>query len=519
MSQFVKSPCENPDRLTVRDAAPATAASAPVWTLVAAVVASSMAMIDGTAVNVALPMMQRGFNATSPQMQWVVEGYALFLSAFILLGGALGDKVGRRRVFLAGVVVFTAASAACAAAQTIPQLILFRCAQGFGAAFLTPGSLSLISAAYAGEARGRAIGTWSAFSFITTAIGPLLGGWLAQSLSWRYVFLINLPLAAGVYFISRAHIAESRDPQAHGKLDVAGSLLAVTGLGALVYGLIEVQARTTPAVIGAIVFGIAVLLVFVFAEMRAESPIMPLALFKSRRFSVANLYTLLLYSALGGSLYFVPFFLINVHRYTPFEAGAALLPMVAISFSLSRFAGGLAARIGPKVPLVFGAFVTAIAFLAYARIGTGGTYWTTFFPAVAILGIGVVSFVAPLTTTVMNSVSTAHAGAASGINNAVARTAGLVAIAVFGIALAYAFNAHFNRAMSAGHFTAATQRMAVRSRGVLLSAHMPAGVPDVDRARLSRAVDDSFTAGFRAAMLLGAALCAAAAVCAFAFRN
>lgn len=476
-------------------------------------------MIDGTAVNVALPTMQRGFEATSAQMQWVVEGYSLFLSAFILLGGALGDKIGRRAVFIGGVAVFALGSLACASAQSIAQLIFFRCAQGFGAAFLTPGSLSLISAAYDGQARGKAIGTWSAFSFITTAIGPLLGGWLAQTFSWRYVFVINIPLAIGVYLIARSRIAESRDPDAHGRLDVLGSLLAVTGLGALVFGLIEMQGRTSLPAIGAALFGAAVLCLFVFAESRAQSPIMPLKVFQSAKFTIANIYTLLLYAALGGSLYFVPFFLINVHRYTPFEAGAALLPMVLLSFSLSRFAGGLVARIGPRIPLVAGAFTTAIAFLMYARIGTGGSYWTTFFPAVCVLGLGVVSFVAPLTTTVMNAVSTAHAGVASGINNAVARTAGLIAIAVFGIVLAAQFNAHLDRGMAAGSYSATTRRVADRDRAVMVSGHLPAEMPNADRPRLSRLVDDSFTAGFRAAMLVGALLCACAGISAFALRN
>ena len=476
-------------------------------------------MIDGTAVNVALPLMQRGFNATSAQMQWVVEGYALFLSAFILLGGALGDKLGRRAVFMAGVVMFAAASVACGLCATIPQLILFRCAQGLGAAFLTPGSLSLISAAYKGEARGRAIGTWSAFSFITTAIGPLLGGYLAQAFSWRYVFFINIPLAALVFAIAWLKIGESRDPDAAGRLDVRGSLLAVTGLGALIYGLIAMQGRPSLPAAGAAVCGIAILGLFAAAERRADSPIMPLAVFHSRKFTIANVYTLLLYAALGGSLYFVPFFLINVRHYSPLAAGAALLPMVLISFTLSRFAGGLVARTGPRPPLIFGAFVTAAAFLAYARVGLTGSYWTTIFPAAVILGIGVVSFVAPLTTTVMNAISTAHAGVASGINNAVARTAGLLAVAVFGIALAAAFNAHFQRGMAESRFWSATRQMAARERAVLVSGHMPPDAPAVDRERLELLVDESFVRGFHAAMYLGAALCAAAGISAFALRD
>ena len=487
----------------------------PVWVLVAAIVASSMAMIDATAVNVALPMMQRGFNASAANLQWVIESYALFLSAFILLGGALGDKLGRRAVFAAGVVIFTLASVACAAAQTIEQLIIFRCMQGLGAALVVPGSLSLISAAYTdGAARGRAIGTWSGFGFITTAIGPLLGGWLAQAFTWRYVFIINVPLAAIVFYLAAAKIAESRDPNAEGPLDIAGSVLAVVGLGVLVFGLISLQSIADAMTIGASILGVLVLALFVFVESKAVSPILPLSVFASRQFSVANLYTLLLYAALGGSLYYVPFVLINVHRYTPLQAGAALLPMILISAALSRYAGGLVAKTGPKPPLVFGALVVALGFLAYARVGTGGTYWTTFFPAICILGIGIVSFVAPLTTTVMNALSTAYAGVASGINNAVARTAGLLAIAVFGIVLTSAFNAHFNRALESASLSGPSLRMASRDRAILVGGHMPSQTPRADRARLQRIVDDSFQLGFRAAMLVSAGLCAASALCA-----
>ncbi len=450
-------------------------------------------------------------------MQWIVEGYALFLSAFILLGGALGDKIGRRSVFIGGVVLFTAASVACGFAPSIALLIVFRCVQGLGAAFLVPGSLALISAAYKGEARGRAIGTWSAFSFITTAIGPLLGGWFAQALSWRYVFFINVPLAAFVFAVAWLKIQETRDPEATGPLDLTGSLLAVAGLGGIVYGFIEMQSRISIVPSICAVAGAAILVWFVFAEKRAAEPIMPLRVFRSRKFTVANVYTLLLYAALGGSLYFVPFFLINVHHYTPLEAGAALLPMVLISFSLSRFMGGLVARTGPRPPLVAGAFVTAIAFLAYARIGTGGSYWSTVFPAVVILGLGVVTFVAPLTTTVMNAVPTDHAGVASGINNAVSRTAGLVAIALFGIVLAWAFNTHFNQ--NASQLAPGTQKMAAHQRAVLVAGRIPPDAPKADRAKLQALVDESFDRGFRAAMLLGALLCAAAGVTALRLQD
>ncbi len=404
------------------------------WVLVAAILGSAMSFIDSTAVNVSLPVLQRELHATTGQTQWVIEAYALFLSALILLGGALGDLYGRRLVFGAGIALFAAASIGCALAPSIAWLIAARCVQGIGGALSTPGSLALLSAAYSGEARGRAIGLWSGFSALTSAAGPIIGGWLTQSFSWRYVFVINLPIAAIVLLVLFFFVAESRDETADRRIDVGGATLATVGLGLFVYGLIDMNAgRASAAAVAAVVVGLGVLCAFVLYERRVEDPMMRCDLFAVRDFSVSNVYTFLLYAALGGSLYFVPFVLINVHHYSPTEAGAALLPFIAIMVAASRWSGGLVGRIGPRTPLLLGGMLAGLGFVAYALPGTGGSYWTTFFPAATILGLGGALFVAPLTTTVMNSVGVEHAGVASGINNAVARTAGLIGVAVLGV--------------------------------------------------------------------------------------
>jgi EmrB/QacA subfamily drug resistance transporter len=404
------------------------------WVLIVAILGSSMTFIDSTAVNVSLPVLQRELNMSTGQTQWVIEGYALFLSALILLGGALGDLYGRRLVFAIGIAVFAAASLACALASSAQWLVAARCIQGIGGALSTPGSLALLSATYVEKTRGEAIGLWSGFSALTSAAGPVIGGWLTQDFSWRYVFLINLPLAAVVLLLLVFFVPESRDESSERRIDLAGASLATLGLGLIVYGLIAMNAgRVSLQALGIVGAGLVVIVLFVLVERRSPDPMVRCDLFASRSFSAANVYTFALYMALGGSMYFVPFVLINVHHYTPTAAGAALLPFVLILVAASRWSGGLVARIGPRTPLLAGAIVAGIGFIAYALPGSGGSYWTTFFPAATILGIGGALFVAPLTTTVMNSVPTEHAGVASGINNAVARTAGLIGVALLGL--------------------------------------------------------------------------------------
>lgn len=488
------------------------------WALVAAIVGSSMVFIDGTAVNVALPVLQRELGAGSQAVQWVVEGYSLFLAALMLWGGSLGDHLGRKKIFGAGIALFAIASLACALSPNIETLIGARCAQGIGGALATPGSLALIASCFSGAARGRAIGTWSGTSAITSAVGPLLGGWLVQVASWRYVFLINLPLALLVLFALR-YPPESRDEEDPARLDFVGAALATSGLGALTYGLIRLQGSALDVsglwCIGA---GIAILIVFTFYEDEAREPMVPLDLFRSRSFTVANLYTLLLYAAIGGSLYFIPFDLINVQGYSPEAAGAALLPFVLVLSVFSRFSGGLVVRIGARIPLTLGALTAAVGFAAFGFSGIGRSFWVSFFPAGLILGIGAVLFVAPLTTTVMDSVSGLHAGTASGINNAVSRVAGLIAIAALGIVLAMTSQRNLTRELSHEHgITSATRAALDRDRDRVVSGRIPDDVTDRTQRRLTRgAIDRAYLAGFQVEMFTGAGLALLAGILAFA---
>jgi EmrB/QacA subfamily drug resistance transporter len=481
-----------------------------------------MAFLDATVVNVALPVMQRGLEATVGQVQWIVEAYALMLASLVLVGGALGDRLGRRRVFSAGVVLFALASAACGAAPGIELLIAARAVQGVGAALLVPGSLALISAAYSAEARGAAIGTWSAFSAITGAVGPVAGGWIVSYASWRWLFLFNVPVGALVALLAARKIPETRDPDASPRLDLAGAALATLGLGLVVYALIDSgsggagkgvagggdAARTLMLLL----LGAATLALFVVVEARRAAPMLPLSLFRSRTFAGANLLTFLLYAALGGAMFFVPFNLIQVQHYAPAAAGASLLPLVALIASMSRRSGALAARIGPRLLLTVGPLVAAAGFSLLALLpATGGVYWTTFFPGVVVLGLGMGLTVAPLTAAVMGAVEPRHAGVASGINNAVARAAGLLAIAGLGLLLLHRFNRALDRSLAPLSLPAEAMRAVEAQRSRLGGADFAAVAPSL-RAPLRAAFDGAFVAAFRALMLANAALAALAAL-------
>ncbi len=474
-----------------------------------------MAFIDGTVVNVALPALQRALQADVIDVQWVVEAYSLLLAAFLLVGGSLGDEFGRRRIFLLGVTLFALASAWCGFAPTIGQLIAARAVQGLGAALLVPGSLAIISSSFAVEERGRAIGTWSGFSAITAAIGPVLGGWLIENVSWRAVFFINLPLAALVIAISFWRVPESVSTE-KARLDWPGAILGALGLGTLVYGLIESSriGFTHPAVVFSLGAAVVLLGLFVLNEANRSSPMLPLGLFRGRAFAGANLLTLFLYGALGGTLFFLPLNLIQVQHYTSTAAGAALLPFILIMFVLSRWSGGLLGKYGAKIPLVVGPLIAAAGFALFLRPGMGGSYWTTFFPAVAVLGLGMAVSVAPLTTTVMNSVPESRVGIASGINNAVSRTAGLLAIAVFGIVILQSFERQLDRQLQEVTLPPATKAALADQRDRLAGVELP---PDLDPAshQLARnAIEQSFVGGFRVVMTLGVLLAVGSAVCA-----
>jgi EmrB/QacA subfamily drug resistance transporter len=510
---FAKRPCEE---VAVTVAGGSCPRATQHLVLFAAIAGSAMTFIDGTAVNVALPILQRDLRASAADVQWVVEGYSLFLSALLLVGGSLGDLLGRRATFAAGIALFAVASLGCGFAGGILPLIAARCLQGVGAALATPGSLALISVTFQGAERGRAIGTWSGFSAITTAFGPLLGGFLAQHVSWRAVFFINPPLAAAT-LAALAVIPESRDPQAR-RIDVPGAALATVALGSLVYGLIRWQAPSAPDLrnVGTVAVGLALLCAFVFVERRERDPMVPLELFANKTFSVANAYTLLLYAALGGGLFFIPFDLIFVQRYAPEAAGAAMLPFVVIMFMLSRFSGGLVARTGARLPLVTGGLLAALSFIAFALCGVGRPYWLSFFPATVLLGVGGASFVAPLTTAVLNSVDSSHAGTASGINNGVSRTAGLLSIALLGNVLALTFDHRLAPQLRAAHASPAAIEAAERDRASLSVGEVPRDVRTRgDRNAVRSAAAAAYSDGFAAVMLASAALCFGAALLAW----
>jgi EmrB/QacA subfamily drug resistance transporter len=510
----MKQPCDEAVIKSKTAEAPCSKKAGP-WILAATILGSSMVFIDGTVVNVALPALQTNLNATVVDVQWVVEAYALFLAALLLAGGSLGDHFGRKRIYIIGVTVFALASIWCGLAPNINQLIIARAAQGVGGALLVPGSLAIISSSFKSEVRGKAIGTWSGFTAITAAIGPVFGGWLIEHVSWRAAFFINAPLALIVLALVFLHVPESRDDKSQG-LDWLGALLATIALGAIVYGLIESSRLGfgSPAILTALIGGVSTAIAFVIVEARVRNPMLPLKLFKSTNFSGANLLTLFLYTALSGALFFLPLNLIQVQGYTATAAGAALLPFILIMFLLSRWSGGLITRFGAKLPLIIGPIVAATGFALFTLPGVNGakSYWVTFFPAVVVLGLGMAISVAPLTTTVMNAVKENRAGVASGINNAVSRVAGLLAVAVLGIVMLQTFNAELDRRLQTPGVTPEIEQALDQQRTRLAAAEIPANVePEVGR-RLKQAINESFVAGFRRVTMICGALALLSAV-------
>jgi EmrB/QacA subfamily drug resistance transporter len=502
----MRMPC---DEAVVRSAGAAVpgATESRTWILAATILGSSMAFIDSTVVNVALPALQASFNASVVDVQWVVEAYGLFLAALILVGGSLGDMFGRRLVFLIGVSIFAVASAGCGLSASIHQLIVARSIQGVGAALLVPGSLAIISTSFDEKSRGQAIGTWSGFTAITTAIGPVLGGWLVEHASWRWVFLINLPLAVAVIVISLWRIPESRSDAAR-SVDWLGAGLATVGLGAIVSGFLESVnlGWTSPLVFGSLIVGLACLIAFVFVEAKGAEPMLPLTLFKSRTFTGANLLTLCLYAGVGIFFFVFPMNLIQVQGYSTTATGAAVLPFILLMFFLSRWSGGLVARYGARGPLIIGPLITALGFVLFAVPSVGGTYWKAFFPAVIVVGFGMAVTVAPLTTVVMSSVPQDRAGTASGINNAVARVAGVLAIAVLGIIMVTAFGSRLRHSLAHTAVPPETVQQLDANSSKLGGLQAPDGADDQMKAAISESIRGAFVFGFRIVMLLCATL-------------
>ncbi len=479
----MKTPC---DEAAIRSGivhAPCEKRAEP-WILGATILASSMAFIDGTVVNVAIPALQTTFRASIVDVQWVVESYALFLSALILVGGVLGDRYGRRLVFLTGVTVFAAASAACGFSASIRQLVIARSIQGIGAALLVPGSLAIISASFDEGSRGKAIGTWSG--------------------------------AAAVFLISLRHMPETRSSSVK-RVDWLGTLVAILGLGGVVTGFVESPnlGWSNPLVLASLIVGSACLIIFVFVEDRVNAPAVPLELFSSRSFSGANLLTFFLYSALGIFFFLFPMSLIQVHGFSTTKTAAAALPMILLMSSLSRWSGGLVDRYGPRTPLVIGPLIAAAGFVIFAAVSAGGSYWKTFFPGFVILGLGMAITVAPLTTVVMSSVDQDHAGTASGINNAVARVAGVLAIAVFGVVMVASFSSHLNHILANFQLPAGVLREIQANETRLGALKLPTGLDENTAAAVRAAISRSFLIAFRLVMLICASLAVASGVLAW----
>lgn len=486
------------------------------WILAATIVGSSIAFIDSSVVNVALPAMQSDLAASVREAQWIVNAYMLVLGAMILVGGAAGDRFGRRRVFVAGVLAFTAASIACGLAPNAAALIAARAVQGLGAALLVPNSLAIIGATFPERERGRAIGTWAGASALTTALGPVLGGWLTDAWSWRAIFFINVPVAAIAIALALWRVPESHSGT-NSTVDWQGGALAVVGLGSIAYGLTLVSESgwVHPVVLISLLVGSAVLTAFVWFEGRTRAPMMPLQLFRALNFSGANAITLLLYFSLGGALFFVPFNLIRIQGYSATLAGAAFLPFSLIMGVLSRWSGGLIERYGPRRLLIVGPMVTAVGFALFAVPGIGGSYWTTFFAPMAFLGFGMAVSVAPLTTAVMRAAEDRYAGVASGINNATARVAGMLAVALLGAiavgVFAAALDDRLDRLQPSEEIRAALREEIPK----LAEAAVPPQVGRSQQQILQRALHESFVRSFRVVSLVAAALALLSAACAW----
>ncbi len=500
-------------------AVPTYETAAARWVLVATIVASSMVFIDGAIVNIALPVLERDLGATMSDAQWIVEIYMLSLSSLILVGGSAGDLFGRRRVFGYGVLLFAAMSLWCGFASSVRQLIIARALQGVGGALMVPGSLALISASFHEERRGRAIGMWSGFTTVAAGVGPVVGGFLIQHASWRWAFWLNVPLAAVVLLVTYARVPESRGGNHQGsraqpeELDIAGAVIVSIGLGLIIYSLIEAGTRGLgdPVLIATLIAGIVALVLFIRHEQHAREPMIPLELFRSRAFTGANILTLLLYGALSGVMFFLPFNLLQVQRYSASQAGAAMLPFIVIMFLLARWAGGIVTRYGARLPLIIGPIIVSVSLLLLMWPGIGGSYWTTFFPGILLMGLGMAVSVVPLTTTVMNAVEERYVGTASGVNNAVSRVAGLLAIALFSLIATKIFNPDLDRHLAPLQLPAEARAEIDRQRVKLAGAEPPHDLPESQRAAVALAIKASFVDSFRIVMLLAAALALASA--------
>jgi EmrB/QacA subfamily drug resistance transporter len=507
LAAITRSPAALPCAQVSAGAAPCAPADGK-WVLVATILGSSLAFMDGSVVNVALPALQAAFHATSSGIQWVVQGYALFGAALLLLGGAIGDHYGRRRTYMCGIGLFALASAGCAASSSLEQLVAARAVQGVGAALLIPQGLSILSASFSGEERGRAIGTWSAWTGVFGAVGPVLGGWLLQAWSWRLIFLLNLPLALLVLALA-PRIPESRGgvDGTTQPLDWLGAALATTGFAAIIDALSfapEAGWRTL-RVLAPLLGGALLLAAFLWSQAGRANAMMPLSLFRIPRFLAANLLTFLLYGALYGALFVIPFYVIQVRHYAPAAAGAVFLPLIAIMFFFSARVGAMAEKLGERRLLVGGACCAGAGFCLLAALSASGGYWRSLLPGVLLLGVGVTLAVAPLTTAVMSSVKESQTGIASAVNNALSRLAGLVAVSVLVLVLAHGFSARLALELDSSSLPATARQQMTAQQARLHDTPIPHGLTAAQHAQAAGMLDRAFFAGYRSVMVWCAA--------------
>lgn len=492
------------------------------WVMAATIMASAMAFIDGTALNVVLPALQQSLDASGAALFWVLNAYLLMLAALILIGGALGDKLGRKKIFMIGIAIFIAGSAACGFAGNITLLVIFRVVQGVGGALMIPGSLSLITSAINDKERGKAIGTWSAVTTLVTLGGPILGGALADAGLWRFIFFINVPIGVAALLILATKVAETKDETDTGKIDFPGAALIAVGLALLTFGLLRMPGKGWNDIFvwGTVVTGLLFLGGFIWVERRSKNPMMPLGLFKNRVFSGCNLLTLFLYAGLSGGMLFVSLNMIQVQHYTQTESGMSFLPFTILMMLIARFAGSLADKWGPRIFLTIGPVVAGIGLILLSFIGqTNGyrDYWTTFFPGILVLGAGMSFTVAPLTATVMGALPDHLSGIASGTNNAISRIASVFAVAVFGALAGLFFTGMLQQSIQPLHLDPASYKAVMLQAGNLGNAKVPSVVQQSLHQQVITAYHNSFIAAYRKILLLSGILGLAGGVTGFLF--
>lgn len=498
-----------PAQLLPHNASPTSTMPAhPNWTLAALILGSGIVFLDSTVVNVALPHIQREFNASLGAVAWIVDAYTLLLAALLLIGGALGDILGRRRMFLTGLVIFAVASALCGLAPSLGLLIAARVLQGIGGALLVPESLAILNAVFPPGRRGQAIGTWAAFSGVTSAVGPLLGGYLVDAASWRWAFLINLPLAAVTFVVMVRAVPETRNEDADPHIDWLGAISITAGLGGVIFALLEGAARGwgNPLIVAALGIGVSASIAFVFIEARGAHPMLPLSLFRSRQFSGTNLATLAIYFAFNGALLFLVLYLQQVQHASAFLSGVSLVPITLVLLLLSRTAGSIADRVGLRLPMTIGPLLVSAGFLLMLRITPNASYVGVILPALLVLSLGMVLTITPLTTAAMSSVEVRHSGTASGVNNSVSRIAAALAIAVLTLLATARFGGALETHLATLHLGAATHDALMQQADRLGAISVPTGISGATAGAVRQAIADAFTDAFRLVVLTCAAL-------------